>query len=116
MRYAIVGSRRRTDRNTVNSIVATLRPDDVVISGGCRGVDSWAVDAARQRGLRVQVITPNLGGCVQRWQFTKAYYARNALVAAACDVLIALPATDRTGGTENTIAHAKTLGKQIVLH
>ena len=34
-------------------------------------------------------------------------------IAAACDVLIAFVAHDRKGGTENTIEHARRLGKPV---
>lgn len=115
MLYGIVGSRRRTDRESVVAYVNSLPDDAEVISGACRGVDTWAVQAAKARGLAWREFPPDLRGCRERWQYTQAYFARNEQIAAACDVLVAFVAPDRTGGTENTIKHAKRLGKPVVI-
>jgi hypothetical protein len=44
-----------------------------------------------------------------------AGFVRNADIARECNVLIALPAEDRTGGTEDTITKARILGKRVIL-
>ena len=49
MRIGIVGSRRRTDRDAVEACIAELAPDTVVVTGGARGPDRWAEQAARAR-------------------------------------------------------------------
>jgi len=36
-----------------------------------------------------------------------AYFARNKEIAEYCDMLVAVVASDRTGGTENTIQYKK---------
>jgi len=108
-----VGSRRRTDRASVEQAVAELPSDTIVVSGGCRGVDTWAVEAARRRGLGIAVIRPNLSGAQHRGQVVQAYYDRNAVVAEQSDRLIAFVAPDRKGGTENTIAAARRLGRSV---
>jgi predicted Rossmann fold nucleotide-binding protein DprA/Smf involved in DNA uptake len=59
MRIGIVGSRRRTDRSMVEACIAELAPDTVVVTGGARGPDRWAVQAARARGLGVVVHEPD---------------------------------------------------------
>jgi len=115
MRYAVVGSRRRKDRESVERFVAALAPGDVVISGGCRGVDTWAVAAARGRGLETVERLPELKNCRRRWEYAEAYYARNRLIADDCDVLVAFVSEDRKGGTENAISHARKLGKKVVI-
>ncbi len=51
MRVAIVGSRECQDRHSVEAYVARLPAGAIVISGGARGVDTWAADAAHARGL-----------------------------------------------------------------
>ncbi len=49
---AIVGSRQRTDRETVDRLVARLPEGVVIISGGALGPDSWAQDAAHRYGRK----------------------------------------------------------------
>ena len=54
MNVGIVGSRRWKSRAAVESLVKTLPPNTTVVSGGARGVDSWAVEYARKCGLKVK--------------------------------------------------------------
>ena len=115
MKYGIVGSRSRKDKNTVMDFVNNLKPGDVVISGGCRGIDTWAVNAARGKGFETKEFLPSLTGCRYKWEFTEAYYARNKQIADACDILVAFVSGSRKGGTENTIKHAEKLGKQVII-
>jgi hypothetical protein len=79
------------------------------------GVDTWAELAAKERGLRTIIFRPDIKECKKRYEFTRSYYARNLKIAEACDILIAFVSPDRKGGTENTIAQAKKLGKEIVI-
>jgi len=51
MRIGIIGSRKRTDRQTIYNYVDSLNPDDIIISGGCYGPDSWAENRAKERNL-----------------------------------------------------------------
>lgn len=115
MKYGIVGSRRRKDKESIEKFVAGLNPDDIVISGGCRGVDTWAVTAAKKRNLETIEYLPDLSGCKTYIERTEAYYTRNKQIAEACDKLVAFVSADRKGGTENTIKHAKRFGKEIVI-
>ena len=112
-KYGIIGSRMRLDRQSVTDFVNCLPENSVVVSGGCIGIDTWAADAAMERGLAVVVHLPDKSGCTQRWQFTKAFHARNELIAQDCDVLVAFVSSDRKGGTEDTIRRAKKHGKEI---
>jgi hypothetical protein len=48
-----------------------------------------------------------------RFEFTKTYYARNQLVAKDCDRVVAFVASDRKGGTEDTIKRALKAGKPV---
>jgi hypothetical protein len=113
MRVGVVGSRRRTDRETIEAVMAALAPGTVVITGGARGPDRWAEQAARTRGLEVIVHTPDLDGVRVRWQAAERFYARNQRIVEASDMLIAFVALDRTGGTEDTIRRAKRAGKPV---
>lgn len=115
MKYAIIGARSRTDRQTVEDFVTSLFQNDIVISGGAAGPDTWAIEAARRRGLQTREFLPDLSNCQQRWQYTQAYYDRNQQIAKACDVLVAFVALNRKGGTENTIQYAQKLNKPIII-
>ena len=112
-KVGIVGSRKRTDQETVRAIVAGLPSDAVVVSGGACGVDAWAAAAARARGLQVVEHLPDMAGAVTRWERTERFYARNAQIAEGCDRLVALVADDRKGGTEDTIRRARRLGRPV---
>ncbi len=113
---AIVGSRRRVDKEKVFQLVDNLPYDAIVISGGCKGIDSWAVKRAAERNLEVKVFKPNLAEVESRIEATKRYYARNKQIAEAADIIHAFVASDRTGGTENTIKYAREFEKKIVIH
>lgn len=111
----MVGSRRRTDRASVERLVASLGQFDTVVSGGCRGVDTWAREAAMARRMNYVEHLPRLAPGMPRDEVVEAYYARNRLIAEDCDVLHAFVAPDRTGGTENAIKHAKAAGVKVIV-
>ena len=97
------------------SLVRALPAGSVVVSGGCRGVDRWAAEAARARGLEVLELLPDLAGVKSRGQAASRFFARNKRIVDAADVCVAFPAPDRKGGTENTIAHAHAKGIPVRL-
>ena len=113
MRIGIVGSRRRTDRGTVEACITELTPDTVVVTGGARGPDHWAEQAARARGLGVVVHDPDLREVRARWQATRRYYARNQVIVDGSDRIIAFVAPERTGCSEDTIRRAVRAGKPV---
>ncbi len=124
MKLGIVGSRRRNsvaDRgivfNMVSSYYNDYRNELVLISGGCaEGADSFAEEVAEEFQIPIVIHHPKLpppGS--QRFEFTKAYYERNELIAKDCDSLLALVAEDRKGGTENTIKFANKFGKNVMI-
>lgn len=115
MRYGFVGSRSRLDRQTVIDRVAELPPGSVVVSGGCRGPDKWAEEAAAARGLETAIHLPEAGKSASRWAATEKFYARNQKIVDDSDVLVAFVAADRTGGTEDTIRRAQKKGIPIIL-
>jgi predicted Rossmann fold nucleotide-binding protein DprA/Smf involved in DNA uptake len=111
----VVGSRRRATEQDrllmVNAVFSIWEPGDRIISGGCpTGADRFAEDMARRMGMVIIIVHAD-------WDKHKksAGPIRNSVIAAECDVLIALPAEDRTGGTEDTIKKALKLGKEVVL-
>ena len=113
MRIAVVGSRRRTDREAVEACIAELAPGTVVITGGAEGPDCWAEQAARARGLEVVVHELDLAGVRTRWQAADRFYARNQHLVDDSDRVIAFVAPERRGGTEDAIRRAIRAGKPV---
>lgn len=116
MRYiGVAGSRRRDSQEDYNLLVQTLEcillPNDELVSGGCtQGADRFAELFAREHGIRITVLNADWN------KYGKAAGPiRNKWIAEMVDVLIALPASDRTGGTESTIAEAIILKKKVIL-
>ena len=111
----MVGSRRRTDRESVEAAIGELPAGSIVVTGGADGPDRWAEEAARGRELEVVVYRPDLGGVHARWEAAERYYARNQRIVDDADTLIAFVAPDRTGGTEDTVRRALRAGKPVEL-
>jgi hypothetical protein len=117
MRVAIIGSRQRHDRDAVEACVAALPDETVVVSGGCNGVDCWAAEAARARGLAITEYRAELAGVRCYGEAASRYHARNQRIVDDCDRLIAFPASGRPlgrgGGTEDAIRRALRAGKPV---
>jgi hypothetical protein len=109
----IVGSRRRTDRQTIEATFAKLSLGTVVATGGAEGPDNWAEHAARARDLEVVVLRPDLYGVRTWWGAAQRHYARNQRIVDDAVRIIAFPASDRPGGTEDTIRRAVRAGKLV---
>lgn len=120
VKIAIVGSRRRTDEENVRKLVRKLKAKYgsklILCSGGCRGVDSWALDESIHLGIKFKCMLPNLYKARNRYQIVQRYYKRNKEIAKfAVDGIYAFVAPDRKGGTENTIKHAIELGRKVII-
>lgn len=113
MKLGIVGSRRRnsfTDKELIRCRIRAHNPD-MIISGGCqKGADRFAEEIADELGLSITIFRPDfrkLTSTRTRFDVINVYYERNKKIAEASDCLVALVASDRKGGTENTIEHFK---------
>jgi predicted Rossmann fold nucleotide-binding protein DprA/Smf involved in DNA uptake len=115
MNVAIVGSRRRTDRNSIEDYVNGLDQTYTVISGGCEGVDTWAIEAAIKRGMKWKVFYPDLSNTKSYYEKVQRYYDRNEKVVLNSDTVVAFVSKDRKGGTENTIKWAKKYSKPVII-
>jgi hypothetical protein len=111
----IVGSRRRDRRpqdfhSTCIAFWKVYEPGDKLVSGGCpTGGDKFAEMIAKTLGLTITIHYPN-------WDSGKnAGFVRNTKIADDCDVLIAVVAKDRTGGTEDTIRKVQLRNKPVIL-
>lgn len=106
-RIAIVGSRDYPRRDQVIAFVRSLPRDTVIISGGARGVDTWAAEEACARGMNVVEIFPD-------WDRhgKSAGLIRNGQIVDQCDELVAFwDGTSR--GTKNSIDRARHAGKPV---
>ena len=124
LRVGIVGSRRRNslyDRSIVFGLIETLVQQNphrrlVIVSGACpKGADSFAAESARSHGLGLveYPVPPVKYG--SKWEFRQAAFSRNRLIAEDSHVGFALVSEDRTGGTENTIAHYVVMEKNVFI-
>lgn len=99
----IIGSRRRDTLHDLTLTEAAFKsvyePGDTIVSGGCpRGGDRFAEILAKQMNIPIFIHPAEWN----RWG-RSAGFKRNAYIAADADILIAVVAPDRTGGTEDTI-------------
>jgi hypothetical protein len=83
-RIAVIGSRKFPSAHAVKAFVAALSHDSIVVSGGAAGVDTWAEEAARDRGLQTLVFHANWDGFGR-----KAGPIRNAEIIANADEVVA---------------------------
>lgn len=118
MRVGVVGSRRRNsdlDRALVFRVLNTHYTYPTIVSGGCKkGADVFAKEYALEKGLEYVEYRPRTDPPVRSYgEAVQRYHYRNRLIAENCDVLIALVAADRKGGTENTIKHAQRAGTPV---
>lgn len=107
MRVAIVGSRNYPRPMDVVVYVRELPADTVVVSGGAAGVDSWAVEAARYRGLETLTL-------LAQWSRhgRAAGMIRNQEIVNAADRLVAFW-NGESPGTADSIAKARARGIQV---
>lgn len=119
MRYGIIGSRKRTDKQSVVNLVNSFSESDIVVSGGCLGPDVWAEKAATAKNLDVKIFLPDLppkGSPRYKYRMIDAFYARNRLIVENSDIIHAFVSHDRSGGTEYTIKYAKKIGIPVFIH
>jgi hypothetical protein len=112
MNVAIVGSRTGVNEQAVRRFVRSLaqkHPGASVVSGGARGVDSWAEDEARRLDMPRLVYLPD-------WErFGKsAGFRRNSEIVNAADVVVAFTTGSR--GTAHTISLARAAAKPVHVH
>jgi len=119
-KIGIIGSRRRDAKGDFElckeSFLSIYEEGDKVVSGACKkGGDRFAEIIAEELGL-----TEDNGGLIlyrpdkskldpekmeknPKWAYAEINYARNTLIAEDSDIIVAVVAEDRKGGTEDTI-------------
>ncbi|MFZ0451890.1 MAG: hypothetical protein WAL98_21880 [Desulfatiglandaceae bacterium] len=118
MKIGIVGARKYQDRQSVTDLVSRLPAEATIITSSCKGVCTWAKEAAEERGLEVIVYAPDLANIRAWFEVPKRYYQRNKELVEACDLLHAfLSAEDGfTGGTRFEIEYAVSLNIPVQVH
>lgn len=106
---AVVGSRDDPNPDVVVAYVRLLSPDTVIVSGGARGVDQWAEEAAQRYGLQTKIFHADWDGFGRR-----AGPIRNAEIVAAADRLVAFW-IGQSRGTLNTILSDQAAGLPILI-
>lgn len=105
--HAIVGSRNYLILEHVRKWVNMLPDDTIVLSGGARGVDTTAIEAAQARGLETIVLEAD-------WKHggDRAGLSRNVDIAKQCDLATAFWDGCSTG-TVHVIKQIRKLGKEV---
>lgn len=118
-RVAIVGSRdykvwyhegtRYQDLSEVREFVGSLPPDVTIVSGGARGVDTAAVNAAKEFGMNYKIWEAD-------WKLygKQAGFIRNLQIIHDCDCIIAYW-DGYSKGTHHTITHGREQGKHVIV-
>jgi hypothetical protein len=131
---AIVGSRdipRYAAESLIREAILAHKPK-MVVSGGARGIDSYAAEIAEESGLSVIEFVPKfmrweapetgepeetLVGSRMRMTVPGGFKSRNAAVAEACTCLVRIYSpTTKTYGSGWTADHAELLGKRVTRH
>ena len=114
----IIGARKYKDRQSVIELVETLSSDCVVVTSSCRGVCTWAGEAAKDIGLEVEIFAPDLTNIRDHFDMVERYYERNRQLISACEIVHAFISRKGglTGGTRYEVRYAKSLGKDLFLH
>lgn len=115
MVYGIVGNRKGWSKDYIFSQLKTFKitPNDIIVSGGAEGVDSYAQEFAKSIGCQMVIYYPR-----QDMPVPQRYFERNELIAKSAEILIAFDKGNNTSGsgTLNTINTAKKLEKLVKVY
>lgn len=118
-RIAIVGSRDYKDLEAVKRYVYSLPRDVTIVSGGARGVDTVAVDTAKERGMKTVVIPVNQRGLPddhhRNSAFAQRAMVRNGEIVQMVGTVVAFH-DGVSSGTANTIERAQKAGKTVIIN
>lgn len=110
LKVAVVGSRNYQNLKEVEEFVNSLPQGTIVISGGARGVDRVAEEAARKRGLRIEIYKPDW-----RKYGKRAGLIRNTQIVNNADMIVAFW-DKKSRGTQDTIKKAQRTGKGVIIN
>lgn len=114
----IVGARKYRNRQSVEDLVVHLPMKTTIVTSSCRGVCTWAREAADKRGMDVAVYAPDLNNIRSNFEVAERYYQRNRELIEKCDLVHAFVTREKscTGGTGYEVKYALKLGKTVKLH
>jgi predicted Rossmann fold nucleotide-binding protein DprA/Smf involved in DNA uptake len=112
MKIAVVGNRDGWESSFVfhklNEIV-NVKIDEI-ISGGAKGVDTFAQEFAEAHGMKITILYPNpLRPSPQR------YYERNQDIVDMAEKVIAFQNNPHRSGTQSTINRTKKKGIEVIV-
>lgn len=112
IKVAVVGNQEGWTYDFVKAKLEELEIDHTytIISGGARGVDTFAEEYAREKGCTIIIHYP-----VPSVPSPQRYFERNQQIAAECDWMVAFDAKSGAAGTKNTVAQARRLNKAVFL-
>ena len=126
-KIGIIGSRRRNtikDKEIIEKQLLEImdknklnKNNTLLVSGGCpTGGDRFAEDLAKKYELQIKIYKPDYSNVksTAKWEYVKALFDRNTLVANNSEYLIACVASDRKGGTEDTIKKYLKMNKDLL--
>jgi hypothetical protein len=118
MNIGILGARKYRDRQSVLDLLMSLPAEAAIITSSCKGVCTWAKEAAEERGMKVIVFTPDLENIRAWFDIPKRYYQRNKEMVEACDMLHAFISAEDgfIGGTRFEVEYAVSLGIPVQVH
>ena len=130
-KVGVVGSRKYTNKLKVKEFIYKLKEkfeDNVeIISGGCKyGADKYAKKYAIEFDMKYIEFPPahfqyNQHCILEQENYGKRYavwnyFDRNKQIAEYSDYLVAfIPDGVKSKGTMNTVGHAETLNKKVVI-
>jgi hypothetical protein len=105
VKVAVVGSREYPRPDLVRRFVALMTLSTTLVSGGAKGVDSWAAEAAQSRGMPTEVYFADWDNHGKR-----AGFLRNETLVAVADYVVAFW-DGKSRGTRHTINLSITQNK-----
>lgn len=114
IKVGIVGGREFPSLGLVKSFVEAMPEGANVVSGGARGVDSVAEQAAKQRGWQPEIKHAIFQKGAPRGEVVAALFARNSKIVEASDVVVAFW-DGLSAGTRDTITKAKNANKRVFI-
>lgn len=118
----IVGSRQFTDLALMDRVVSALienHPELTIVSGGAQGADTLAQRVATSWGVPTLIHRLDSKAAFDAFgsDFRSRAFGRNGWIVRDSDYLIGFFVTpEPSGGTLNTLNHARRAGKKFYAH
>lgn len=110
----VVGSRDFNNSELVDNFISTLPYDSVIVSGGARGVDTWAIDAAMRYRLRYREYYPKKFDDKGNYKGHHVLFDRNTSIIDQSHMVVAFW-NGSSKGTADSINKAKSQGKEVII-